>query len=445
MRGRGWRRCVAVIGTALACAALAAPGLAGAAGKAPVPAGKFPFPDKSLNGTGLAELGSVVNSPAFARRFYSLAPAPSGALWLATSAWNCGAGDCLSSWLSRVGSNGGLVTTIGEAGSLGYTSDARSVSGIGVDAEGRAVTVTPEAAGEITVRRFLASGALDPSFGSGGLTRVDCACLAETAEALRVSFDNDGRILIGIPIYGGYPRVGYVSVVRLLANGSLDPSFGTEGIVRSTASNFGQFVSPGGAVFLADAEEKFGRHVIIERYTNGGVADTAYEAKANAVLARAQVERPGEPQFFWVVGMRFREHGIVDVILGASISGASVVRLRSNGAAETKFGKNGVRYLNRKITQVVPAGNGETLALTGSVPGFGGTDLTRFLPNYKLESRFGDGGSFPISELYEDQGVTLATTTKGRVSIVDNGLRTCRSGNCPPEPSVRRYRVGPAK
>jgi hypothetical protein len=428
---------VAVIVAALACAALAAPA-AGAANK-------FPFPDKSLNGTGSVDLTPLLSNPALSGRTLSYAPAPSGAVWIGSSRQTCGFSYCFSSYVSRVGSNGGLVTALGEGGSLGYTGAARAQSTVVSDPQGRAITVTPEKAGEITVRRFLPSGAPDTSFGSGGATTVDCTCLAETAETPRIGFDSEGRIVIGIPIYSGFPTTGYDSVVRLLANGSLDSSFGSGGIIRSTAVTYGQFVSPGGALFLAGGEGQFGERAALERYTNKGVADTAFDSKANAVLTKVQQERSGGAQSFQVVGMRFRADGVVDVILN-EVGGSTVVRLRSDGSAEAKFAKDGVRALGRNISQAIPGGNGDTIALTRSFGHARGEELSRFLPNYKIDPSFATKGALVIPGLGEEgSGLSIAAASKGRVTILDKGLRFCRYTACGPEPKLLRYRVGPVK
>jgi hypothetical protein len=434
-----WRRCVAVVVVALACAALAAPA-AGAANR-------FPYPDRSLNGTGTVDLTPLLSSPALSGRRLSYAATPSGAVWVeANKSLGCTPTVCSSShYLSRLNSNGELVTSLGESGSLGY-ADGYWNGAIVSDATGRAITVTPESTEAITVRRFLPSGALDPTFGSGGATTFECACVAEYAGPLGVGFDNEGRIVITIQNFSSLSSPGFDSIVRLLPNGSFDPSFGTGGIVRTTATNSTQFVSPGGAVFLASGEGDFGETAGLHRYTKKGVADTAFDAKANAVLAKAQ-QAVGEsvPATYQVVAMRFRKDGVVDVIL-SSTSGSTVVRLRSTGSPEADFADDGVRQLGRIVSEAIPAGDGDTIALTESPKHQRGEELSQLLPNYKFDPGFATKGALatPIVD-QEGRDVLISLASKGRVTVVDEGLRFCREGNCGAEPSLLRYRVGPVK
>src|SRR5205807_3210130 len=72
--------------------------------------------------------------------------------------------------------------------------------------------------------RYTSNGSLDPSFGSGGRTTIS----GDGATA--VALQPDGKI-VAVGSYGN--RHGY-ELVRLRANGSVDPTFGEQGIVRTT-------------------------------------------------------------------------------------------------------------------------------------------------------------------------------------------------------------------
>src|SRR6185503_3611187 len=80
-------------------------------------------------------------------------------------------------------------------------------------------------------RRLLSAGQLDPSFGTGGKTTIDCH--GSSVQATSVATQNDGKTVIaGLATNGS--KGTDAAVVRLNINGSLDTSFGANhnGIVR---------------------------------------------------------------------------------------------------------------------------------------------------------------------------------------------------------------------
>jgi uncharacterized delta-60 repeat protein len=108
----------------------------------------------------------------------------------------------------------------------------------------------------LVVARFTAGGQLDPSFGSGGIFRLNPTSAEDRGEALAIL--PDGRILVAGST-GGIKSVGDTWLVRLTPNGQLDPSFGAGGqTVASAASGFdgarGLALQPDGrAVIVGEA------------------------------------------------------------------------------------------------------------------------------------------------------------------------------------------------
>jgi uncharacterized delta-60 repeat protein len=85
--------------------------------------------------------------------------------------------------------------------------------------------------------RLLFNTGLDPSFGSGGTSRIDVADLADYAAAVQAL--PDGRILVaGCATFGltaDLQAVQRAFVARLTPSGSLDATFGTNGIATESA------------------------------------------------------------------------------------------------------------------------------------------------------------------------------------------------------------------
>jgi uncharacterized delta-60 repeat protein len=183
-------------------------------------------------------------------------------------------------------------------------SSAPSPLSIGVDVapapEGKVVAcgeiADPEGHIALGVVRYLADGALDPSFGTGGVvimqlglegevegkkTTPESACLYSGLAVLP-----DGRIeMAGAAT--DKERNFTTLVVRLKANGELDPTF-AGGFLRQQLGNtefakpvsefFGLAVQPDGKTVLAGfGTDKEGRkEFVAERLTSGGVPDPGF-------------------------------------------------------------------------------------------------------------------------------------------------------------------------
>src|SRR5262249_45221517 len=100
-----------------------------------------------------------------------------------------------------------------------------SATAIAEDAHGRLVVAGRWGEGSVLVLRLTADGHVDPSFGTDGRTVLEPGGFAES-----VALQRDGRILVGASTAdeNGRPMV----VLRLTPNGALDPSFGTNGKIE---------------------------------------------------------------------------------------------------------------------------------------------------------------------------------------------------------------------
>jgi uncharacterized delta-60 repeat protein len=109
--------------------------------------------------------------------------------------------------------------------------------GLGTQPDGKVLYVTGAGFGEFGVSRYLANGQIDTTFGNGGTASVDVSGRGGTA-ASHVLVDPLGRIYL----YGGYfyqysspdshrTEIG-TAITRFLANGAVDTSFGTGGVIR---------------------------------------------------------------------------------------------------------------------------------------------------------------------------------------------------------------------
>jgi uncharacterized delta-60 repeat protein len=196
--------------------------------------------------------------------------------------------------------------------------------------EGRAILVQPDGrivtigtgAGpypSFAVARYLVSGALDPSFGTG----IVSAVFGGTSKAFAGALQADGKI-VAAGIAPGFQQQGF-AVARFLANGALDPDFGTDG---KAVASFGIRLGVGTCVAI----QPDGKILV------GGAIDAAdYSSVDFAVV-------------------RFDEHGVLDASFGDG--GLATVDFdgRNDGVDRIAVDGNG-RVVLVGYTATIPAGD----------------------------------------------------------------------------------------
>jgi uncharacterized delta-60 repeat protein len=132
----------------------------------------------------------------------------------------------------------GLRLITGVAGGVGATA-FDSTSGLAVDGAGRILVggSTEDAAGHFRayVTRLMPSGSIDTTFGASGFTILPSPKNANVTFGGRLAVDSKGRIVV---VGGGG---GNMAAWRLTADGALDASFGSGGLFdkAGTASSLG--------------------------------------------------------------------------------------------------------------------------------------------------------------------------------------------------------------
>lgn len=160
---------------------------------------------------------------------------PAGSLLtVASSKRNCGGGSSPAVVLASFGSDGSLDPGFGFAGfrSIGFRSAPVSTA---IAPSGKIVLLAPKRGNSQLVMRLLADGAIDPSFGRIGRVRV---VLPKAAVFHAVAADARGRLLFAGHIWkrlskkGGPSRSSFL-LARMKVKGSFDRAFGRKGSVRT--------------------------------------------------------------------------------------------------------------------------------------------------------------------------------------------------------------------
>ena len=223
--------------------------------------------------------------------------------------------------------DGGVVTTAFPVGSF--------ATAVAIQTDGKIVAVGaaagPSETGEFALARYEEGGALDPSFGDGGMVTTAIAG-GGGDEARSIAIQENGRIVVA-----GSDSWQRFAVVRYRPNGALDDSFGGgDGVVRTnfTAGDDvafdlairpdGKIVTVGGAGFGQVGFElaRYRRNGTLDpTFGDGGKVVTRYEG-ANARTVAIQ------------------PNGRI-VVAGYNTTGFAMARYLSNGRLDRSFSGNG--------------------------------------------------------------------------------------------------------
>lgn len=213
-------------------------------------------PDLTFNGTGIKAL----NDGSFL-------------LAIAAQSWDnrvivAGQSSNGISYLARLNVDGSLDANFGNHGivttSFGrnYGSDIWSLS---IQPGDHKIVAVGNAAGGFGVARYNANGALDTTFGSGGLVRTTTFLNQYSSGARAAAIDASGNVIVGgIVSYKKGPQS--FGVARYLPNGQLDKNFGVGGLVTTHFSS-------GNDVAFAIAIQGNGEIVVVGNAVVGSATD----------------------------------------------------------------------------------------------------------------------------------------------------------------------------
>ncbi len=192
---------------------------------------------------------------------------PDGGFVAVGHAWPATGDESSSTWLLlKFDSAGKLDQTFGAGGRV--DGPAGRALGVAVDGTGR-LLVSGESGEQLTVARYLANGAPDASFGSGGVARTGFAGAGED-----VLVQPDGRI-----VAGGTGRAGgrnVMQVVRLQAVGTPTSTGTTDGEIAGpgvpiTGPRPGRPLVTAGSVANQQSTGRVTIRIVSSRVTSRGV------------------------------------------------------------------------------------------------------------------------------------------------------------------------------
>jgi uncharacterized delta-60 repeat protein len=252
--------------------------------------------------------------------------------------------------------------------------------------------------------RLLRDGSLDPSFGNGGVVTTNLP----TGPAVVTDLALDGR---GRIVAAGLSE-GFMAVARYRADGSLDRAFGRDGIVtaryrRTQTSAEGVVVEPGSGVIAAGTagDERW----VLARFSARGRLDPRFGHSGWATVNLGSGEEVARD-------LALTPNGRI-VVAGTGGHRFALARFRRDGTLDPQFGEDGTVVTrgpargSAAAVSLLP--DGDILAAGQSGGAF---DLRRYLASGRPDRSFGTGGT--ASGPAVDGAAYDMTLTKGGSAIL---------------------------
>lgn len=337
--------------------------------------------------------------------------------------------------LARYNGNGSLDTAFGGDGTV--TSDfgggAHTANAVAIQpSDGKVVVAgTTEVVAEegggccfFSVARYNTDGSLDTAFGNGGLVRVDE--FGGSADGADVAVQPDGKI-----IAAGKGGGGGFALVRLNANGGLDPSLGGDGAVVAGFTPgspqdaggiaHGMALQPDGKIVSVGYVGNTAFDIGVARYLSNGSLDTTFSGDG---MVTADF---GGTEFGNAVAVQ--PDGKI-VAAGAGGAGVALLRYNADGSPDSGFGTGGRTSVNfpgdggtanamalQQNGKIVVAGRADD-PNSSEANDFG---LARFNPNGTVDTGFGGDGFVVTGFLDFDEARGVLVQPDGKIVAAGYG------------------------
>ena len=327
--------------------------------------------------------------------------------------------------LLRLNTNGSVDTNFGSGGkftqSFGIFESARGVavqSSKKIIVGGAGLVVSRDFA----VMRCLENGTLDTSFGTGGVTTTDIQS-GFNDQVYAMALQTNDRIILA----GSYRT--NVALVRYLADGALDPGFGTGGKVFNPATTTTEEVANAVVVqgddrIVIAGYSRTGSNTdfLVARYLSTGAPDTTF-GTGGKVIAPVGLGNTSDVANSVVV----LSSGKI-LVAGTSGGDFAMMRFTNTGVLDTTFAIGGGITID--FTGATDAGYGLAVQPDGKIlltgtSNTGGRDyfaILRFTAAGALDTAFNtNGGNLVAVTAGSDSARCIALQNDGRIVVAGSG------------------------
>jgi uncharacterized delta-60 repeat protein len=261
---------------------------------------------------------------------------------------------------------------------------------VAIQTDGKILAAAP-ANIRLTVFRFNTNGSVDTTFGSNGAVAIQAAGLFFSPASGGIALQPDSRILVA---------TGRI-VARLLANGQLDSTFGSNGAAPTVGGN--------SIALLLNGDILIGNGNVTSLYAPSGSLITTFGVNGQT----AGFPFDGEGGFVVTTNLR----GVTRIITAGSlvtspnlmfdhtVTGFLLVRYNADGTIDNSFGSHGgvatsfPGNIFAHAFAIAVQTNGDIVAAgqtaltdVDAAPGPSDFALARYNPNGGIDTTFGNGG-----------------------------------------------------
>lgn len=245
----------------------------------------------------------------------------------------------------RLNTNGSVDSTFDDDGLVSTDIDSNSYDGsnaIAIQTDGKIVVVGYRLNGsgyDFVVVRYHSNGSLDSTFGGDGIVTTDVGGAGD--EGVSVALQSDGKIVVA-----GY-RIASAdydfAVVRYNTDGTLDNSFDSDGILTSDLNSGSDdfvakvLVQSDGKILLAGTSGGGGDFAVV-RYNSNGSLDLSFSTDGKVITDLGGDE--------YGRNMAIQGDGKI-VVVGSTSDGSTnidfaLARYNSNGTLDNSFDGDGI-------------------------------------------------------------------------------------------------------
>lgn len=327
--------------------------------------------------------------------------------------------------LTRFNVNGTVDTGFGAAGKVITTvlSGSARVTGLALQPDGKLLVVGTADAGvnnsDLILARYTAAGALDATFGTGGIASLDFGA-SGFDEGGAVVVLPDGKIVVaGSADVNGSGDYDF-GVARFHSNGTLDTTFGTNGFTTTDlgtdVNDYPSFIAlqPDGKVVVVGYSNPANSDFAVARYTSGGILDTSFSGDGKLTTSFSGTDRPG--------AVKLLADGKI-LVAGSSGNGntAALARYEEDGDPDPTFDTDGKLTLARlhDLTQVVMDVQPDGKIVLASINDED-IHILRLSSSGVLDAGFGTGGTVTtgFGAGVEPQVGAVIAQGNGRIAVV---------------------------
>ena len=325
------------------------------------------------------------------------------------------------SGIQRFNADGSPDASFGSNGKVGLGFYFTDFDALAVDNANNIIVSGYTALSSGVILRITPAGALDPTFGDQGITYLE-ESLDFIPRINSIKIQSNNKIVLA----GGNNVNNIVDylLIRLNANGTLDNTFGNNGISMVGLDDVSEMITAievlndGKIVGVGFTEENFGNdfQAVILKFNSVGLLDPTFN---------------GNGKFLTNTGVDFYLNGDVKVQNDGKILSTFetlsdnfiLYRLNSNGTIDTGFGSGGAvsTYINGfdKSAQIHYNSTNQKITVIGTtlLDDIGQFALVRYTPTGEVDSSFGDNGFVITNTGYSSQVISASPTNDGKLVV----------------------------